>query len=118
MKRTVISSIIAVAVSTVAISVTGINDVSAGEIIFNDAANAKIARLKTKARVLKNTRGQDVVPSALGADAEDQTDGVTEQTCGSIGIANQVKPNIGRPPKQKTEVYIVGDVINTGNNCN
>ncbi len=117
MKRTVISSLIAVAVSTVAISAIGINNATAGEIIFNDAANAKIARLKTKARVLKNTRGQDVVPSALGADAEAQTDGVTEQTCGSVGIANQVKPDIGKPPVKETNVYIVGDVINTGNNC-
>lgn len=101
---------------TIAVALFELNAVQAGEIIFNDAANAKIARLKTKARVLKNTRGQDVVPSALGAEAEDSTEGVTEQTCGSIGIANQVKPNIGRLPK-KTEVYIVGDVINTGNNC-
>lgn len=89
---------------------------SPGQIIFDDAANAKIARLKTKARVLKNTRKQDVVPSALGAEAPDQ-EAVAERTCGSIEIANQKKPNIGRPQKA-TEVFILGDVINTGNNCN
>lgn len=95
--------------------IIGLNTAYAGEIIFDDAANAKLARLKSKTRVLKNTRGQDVVPSALGAEAEDETADI-EQNCGSIGIANQVKPNIGRNPR-KTEVIIVGDVISAGNTC-
>jgi len=94
------------------------SDLQAGQIIFDDQSNAKLAKLKSKTRVLKNTRGQDVVPSALGAEAiDDPSEDIIQQTCGSIGIANQVQPNIGRPVRN-TEVIIVGDVINTGNNCN
>ena len=90
--------------------------VNAGEIIFHDAANAKIAKLRTQARILKNTREQDVVPSALGAGAVDETQQVGQINCGSIEIANQVTPSIGSTPRA-TEVFILGDVINTGNDC-
>jgi len=95
--------------------VTGLS--LAGEIIFHNEANAKIAQLKVKARVLKNTREQDVVSSALGAEAEEGANQAAGQVdCGSIDIANQAPPSIGSAPRT-TEVFILGDVINTGNNC-
>lgn len=101
------------------ISVSFITNVSnAGEIIFHNEANAKIARLKVKSRILKNTREQDVVPSALGAEAEEGAQSAAARAnCGSVDIANQAPPSIGRAPRT-TEVFILGDVINTGNNCN
>jgi len=97
-------------------SFTGVS--IAGQIIFHDPANAKIAQLKVKARILKNTREQDIVPSALGAEAEEGAQQAAGQTsCGSIDIANQAPPSVGRAPRA-TEVFILGDVINTGNDCN
>ncbi len=89
----------------------------AGEIIFDDQANMKISRLITKARVLKNTRGKDVVENDPSAQAEQGVESIGQVGCGGIDIANQAPPRPGRAPRT-TEVFILGDVINANNKCN
>ena len=101
-----------VTIALLVLSIASIqSEIQAGEIVFNDAANAKMAKIKGKARIFKNTRKQDVIT----ADGQEKINNASD--CGSIKIANSSgKKGVGAMPK-KVEVFVIGDIINTGNNC-
>lgn len=113
-----IKQVAAISVFTVVISSTSLlnNTSHAGEIIFDDNANMKISRLITRSRVLKNTRGQDIVEDDPSQQAQEGVDSIGTVDCTGIDIANQSAPRPGQSARA-TEVYILGDVINANNSC-
>lgn len=84
----------------------------AGQIVFNDAANVKVARVKSQARVLKNA-DKDTVLTDDQQELLNNLSGNTSGDCGSINVGNS---EIGQKTK-KIDVIILGDVINAGNKC-
>ncbi len=83
-------------------------NVYAGEVIFSDSANAKVARVKAKIRVMKNANQK----SLLSSDQNEKV-GEVADNCGSVNVANT---KVGQKVK-KIDVIVLGDIINTGNNC-
>lgn len=79
----------------------------AGEIELDDDMNAKLARHKSKQRVLQNRN-----------DDEDNKDGKqsSNQECGSLGIGNVVQ-NSRVGGVREVNVIVTGDVINAFNKC-
>ena len=91
--------------------IVAIPHADAGGLEFDDQQNAKMARLKAKARAQKNKRQKEFSDEG-SVDSPDQQ--LAE--CGALSIGNVVGGSGFRTPRE-INVLIDGDVINANNNC-
>ena len=94
----------------------------AGSAEIPDEVNARLARIKTQAAAVAQTRGRVAAgqdgASAIGTGAATGAAGALGNGCNiAIGNVFEDKGRIGTSARRETTVIVTGDVIQVGNNC-
>ena len=109
--------LISMLVAGALLSVVGTNEAVGQNSIINNETNAQLLSFRAKAARNRRVKSSDDkrldrrqnIGSALGTTTK-------EAACGGVAIGN-VRPTIGVTGPRETTVIILGNVINTNNDC-